>query len=185
MEVRVTVDGFGTGTLPAAIAATLDAAGAAWRVYRPVRGFRLQRRYLRRLHRKVAVIDDEVAFVGGINIIDDLNHTPFRDDALGARYDFAVRVRGPLVSQIALMVDRLWWQMGLRTGMREVGVTGVAAEFPVMTDTPKPRRRGASGPSTITRRATCWRRLCCATTCATAAPSNASTCARWARHGTR
>ncbi|WP_197329775.1 phospholipase D-like domain-containing protein [Ralstonia syzygii] len=145
VEVRVTVDGFGTGTLPAGIAAMLDAAGAAWRAYRPVRGFRLQRRYLRRLHRKVAVIDDEVAFVGGMNIIDDLNHTPFRDDALGARYDFAVRVRGPLVSQIALMVDRLWWQMGLRTGMREVGVTGVAAEFPVMTDTPKPRRRGASG----------------------------------------
>ncbi len=145
MDVRVTVDGFGTGTLPAGIAAMLDAAGAAWRVYRPVRGFRLQRSNLRRLHRKVAVIDDEVAFVGGINMIDDLNHAPFRDGALGARYDFAVHVRGPLVSQIALAADRLWWQMGLRTGMREVGVSGVAAEFPVMTDTPKPRRRGASG----------------------------------------
>ncbi len=145
VDVRVTVDGFGTGTLPAGIAAMLDAAGAAWRVYRPVRGFRLQRSNLRRLHRKVAVIDDEVAFVGGINMIDDLNHAPFRDGALGARYDFAVHVRGPLVSQIALAADRLWWQMGLRTGMREVGVSGVAAEFPVMTDTPKPRRRGASG----------------------------------------
>jgi len=144
VDVHLTIDGFGTGALPAAIAAMLDAAGVALRIYRPVRGFRLQRRYLRRLHRKIAVIDD-VAFVGGINIIDDLNHTPFNDTALGPRYDFAVRVRGPLVSQIALTVDRLWWQMGVREGVREVGVTGVAAEFPVITDTPRPRARGGSG----------------------------------------
>lgn len=145
VEVRVTVDGFGTGTLPGSIAAMLDAAGVTWRVYQPVLGFLLQRRYLRRLHRKITLIDDDVAFVGGINIIDDLNHAPLQDSQLDARYDFAVRVRGPLVSQIALTTDRLWWQMGLREGVREVGVTGVAAEFPVMTDAPKPRARGAFG----------------------------------------
>ncbi|SFP86752.1 cardiolipin synthase ClsB [Ralstonia sp. NFACC01] len=145
VDVHLTIDGFGTGLLPANIAAMLETAGVILRIYRPVRGFRLQRRYLRRLHRKIVVIDDDVAFVGGINIIDDLNHAPFHDVALGPRYDFAVRVRGPLVAQIALTVDRLWWQMGVRAGMREVGVTGVAAEFPVMTDTPRPRHRGASG----------------------------------------
>ncbi|UCF25602.1 MAG: cardiolipin synthase ClsB, partial [Ralstonia sp.] len=32
VEVRVTVDGFGTGTLPGSIAAMLDAAGVPWRV---------------------------------------------------------------------------------------------------------------------------------------------------------
>ena len=145
VDVNLTIDGFGTGLLPDSIGAMLEAAGVSLRIYRPVRGFRLQRRYLRRLHRKIVVIDDDVAFVGGINIIDDLNHAPFHDAALGPRYDFAVRVRGPLVAQIALTVDRLWWQMGVRAGMREVGVTGVAAEFPVMTDTPRPRHRGASG----------------------------------------
>ncbi len=145
VEVHLTVDGFGTGALPADIATMLDTAGVDWRVYRPVRGFALQRRYLRRLHRKIAVIDDEIAFVGGINIIDDLNHAPLHDATLGARYDFAVRVRGPLVAQIVLTVDRLWWQMGVRSGVREVGVTGVAAEFPVMTDTPRPRARGEFG----------------------------------------
>ncbi|CAJ0796932.1 Cardiolipin synthase B [Ralstonia condita] len=145
VDVRLAIDGFGTGALHADVAAMLDAAGVTLRVYRPVRGFRLQRRYLRRLHRKIAVIDDDVAFVGGINIIDDRNHAPFEDEALGPRYDFAVRVRGPLVGQIALTVDRLWWQMGMREGVREVGVAGVAAEFPLMTDTPRPRHRGASG----------------------------------------
>ncbi|CAJ0691959.1 Cardiolipin synthase B [Ralstonia mannitolilytica] len=145
VEVHLTIDGFGTGTLPPDLAAMLDAAGVTWRVYRPVRGFRLQRRYLRRLHRKLAVVDDDVAFVGGINIIDDLNHAPFNDASLGPRYDFAVRVRGPLVAQIALTTDRLWWQMGVRAGMRQVGVTGVAADFPLITDTPRPRHRGASG----------------------------------------
>ncbi|WP_296228187.1 cardiolipin synthase ClsB [Ralstonia sp. UBA689] len=145
VEVHLTVDGFGTGTLPADIAATLDAVGVTWRVYRPVRGFRLQRRHLRRLHRKIAIVDDEIAFVGGINIIDDQNHAPLHDATLGERYDFAVRVRGPLVAQIVLTVDRLWWQMGVRAGLSEVGVTRVAAEFPVMTDVPRPRHRGASG----------------------------------------
>lgn len=145
VDVHLTVDGFGTGMLPADIEAMLDAAGVSWRVYRPVRGFRLQRRYLRRLHRKIAIIDDDMAFVGGINIIDDQNHAPFNGTALGPRYDFAMRVRGPLVAQIALTVDRLWWQMGMRAGVREVGVTGVAAEFPVMTDTPRPRARGEFG----------------------------------------
>ena len=145
VDVHLTIDGFGTGVLPAEIAAVLEAAGVALRIYRPVRGFRLQRRYLRRLHRKIVVVDDDVAFVGGINIIDDFNHAPFNDAALGPRYDFAVRVRGPLVAQIALTVDRLWWQMGVRTSVREVGVTGVAADFPVITDTPRPRHRGASG----------------------------------------
>jgi len=64
--------------------------------------FRLHR--LRRLHRKICHVDGRVAFVGGINLIDDMNtprHKP-------PRVDFAVRVEGPLLAAIVMTMQRLW-----------------------------------------------------------------------------
>lgn len=58
---------------------------------------------MRRLHRKLAVVDSSVGFVGGINIIDDAE-TP---DA-PPQYDYAVAVEGPLVGEIYAAVRRLW-----------------------------------------------------------------------------
>jgi cardiolipin synthase len=61
----------------------------------------------RRLHRKLCVVDQEQAFCGGINILDDffeLNHglqdTP--------RFDFAVRVCGPLVADAHGAMEQFW-----------------------------------------------------------------------------
>lgn len=119
VDVRLVVDGFGAGDMAAALADRLRAGGVQLEVYRPVRGFRLARRHLRRLHRKLAVIDGKVAFVGGINIIDDHNHGPVDLPELGPRYDFAVRVRGPLVAQIALASARLWFRIAQGRGLRE------------------------------------------------------------------
>jgi cardiolipin synthase len=80
-------------------------AGVMALVYRPERArYKLRRHRLRRLHRKLAVIDGETAFVGGINIIDDLNtadHSP-------GRYDYAVRVEGPVLLPIRQTMRRLW-----------------------------------------------------------------------------
>ena len=64
----------------------------------------LRRERLRRLHSKIAVIDAEIAFVGGINIIDDM-HTPRQ---IPPRFDFAVRVEGPLLGDIYPVVVRQW-----------------------------------------------------------------------------
>ncbi|QET02797.1 cardiolipin synthase ClsB [Cupriavidus pauculus] len=123
LDVRLVVDGFGAGDLPAALAARLREGGVQLEIYRPMRGFRLARRHLRRLHRKIAVIDaqlpDSVGFVGGINIISDHNHGPLDLPELGPRYDFTVRVRGPLVTQIALAAARLWFRIAQRHGMRD------------------------------------------------------------------
>ena len=49
-----------------------------------------RRSRLRRLHRKLAMIDAHTAFVGGINLHDDRDNAG-PEDAL--RYDYAVRVR--------------------------------------------------------------------------------------------
>ncbi len=59
---------------------------------------------LRRMHRKIAVVDGCIAFVGGINIIDDM-HTPGHKPP---RYDYAVRVEGPLVESVLDHAHSLW-----------------------------------------------------------------------------
>ncbi len=119
VDVRLVVDGFGAGDMPEALLHRLRAGGVNVEIYRPLRGFKFARRHLRRLHRKIAVVDGKVAFVGGINIIDDHNHGPVDLPELGPRYDFAVRVRGPLVAQIALASARLWFRIAQRRGLRE------------------------------------------------------------------
>ncbi|WP_306852873.1 cardiolipin synthase ClsB [Cupriavidus necator] len=143
VTVRVTVDGFGAGDMPAELAERLRAGGVRLLVYRALRGFRLARRHLRRLHRKLAVIDRHVAFVGGINIIDDHNHGPFEGANLGPRYDFAVQVSGPLVDRIALSSERLWWRLSLREARGSERAAAVA-DYPLVTDLP-PRPEATGG----------------------------------------
>jgi cardiolipin synthase len=54
---------------------------------------------MRRLHQKLCVVDHDVAFVGGINVIDDRNDLHHgRTDS--ARLDFAVELRGPVVARV-------------------------------------------------------------------------------------
>lgn len=73
--------------------------------FRPeVRWLSVSSHHLRRMHRKVAVIDGRVAFVGGINIIDDM-HTPGHKPP---RYDYAVRLEGPLVAAVLDQAHALW-----------------------------------------------------------------------------
>jgi len=71
---------------------------------RELRAFPLRRHRLRRMHRKLAVIDGAVAFVGGINIVDDLQS----GNLAQPRYDYAVRVEGPLLGPILESVHHLW-----------------------------------------------------------------------------
>jgi cardiolipin synthase len=70
VAVQVVVDGWGTGRVAGGIVAKLRAAGCQAAVYNPLwRG--LLGRARRRNHRKMLVVDDRVAFIGGINLVDD------------------------------------------------------------------------------------------------------------------
>ncbi|MBL0166492.1 MAG: cardiolipin synthase ClsB [Propionivibrio sp.] len=105
VSVRVLVDGFGAAAFATTLMPALADAGVMALVYRPEYArFKLRRHRLRRLHRKLAAIDDEIAFVGGINIIDDLNNP----DQSPGRYDYAVRVEGPVLLPIRQTMRRLW-----------------------------------------------------------------------------
>jgi cardiolipin synthase len=105
VATHLLVDGYGSKKLGWRFVARLKKAGVRFLVYRPdIVPWPLQRHRLRRMHRKIAVIDACVAFVGGINVIDDM-HTPGHTPP---RFDYAVRIDGPLLTDIYLAVKRLW-----------------------------------------------------------------------------
>jgi len=105
VRVKLLLDGFGARCFPPALAARLRSAGIALMFFRrEFSRFRLRRYRLRRLHRKLAVVDARIAFVGGINIVDDGNTLP----GAGLRHDYAVRVEGPLLEDIYPALRRLW-----------------------------------------------------------------------------
>jgi phosphatidylserine/phosphatidylglycerophosphate/cardiolipin synthase-like enzyme len=54
-------------------------------------------------------VDLKIAFVGGINIVDDRDHS----GATSLRYDYAVRVEGPLVAKIHDAARRVWSRVAL------------------------------------------------------------------------
>jgi cardiolipin synthase len=96
--------------MPEEFVRELRDSGARLLVFRPeVWRFPFRRDRLRRMHRKVAVADGHVAFVGGINIIDDMD-TPRQKPP---RYDYAVKIEGPLVATILLEAARLWNRIAL------------------------------------------------------------------------
>lgn len=105
IATHLLLDGFGARTLAAEIVAGLRQAGVRVLFYRPELGrWRMRRHRLRRLHRKLVAVDGETAFVGGINIIDDMD-TPGQ---IPPRFDYAVRVVGPLAAEIACAARHLW-----------------------------------------------------------------------------
>lgn len=134
--VHVLIDGFGSRQFPDELRSKMDLAGVQLLFYRPeITFWRLRRHRLRRLHRKLVVIDARIGFCGGINIIDDRN-TPRQTPP---RFDYAVRVEGPLLADMHRAVRQLWtrtaWlqlksvrraRLGLRPDMRKVGEQSAA-----------------------------------------------------------
>lgn len=105
VAVRVLVDGFGAREFAAGLGVSLAGGGVEVMTYRPEAGnTRFRRHRLRRLHRKLSVFDGSSAFVGGINVLDDFDD----GKSESARFDFAVRVEGPLVVRIHATMRHVW-----------------------------------------------------------------------------
>jgi len=106
--IRVLVDGVGTDTPPLVWQQAFEAAGVQWCVYAPLGtlGLLIPSRW-RRLHRKLCVVDAQVAFCGGINILDD-RYDPHHGPLAQPRLDFAVRATGTLVPQVQATLGPLW-----------------------------------------------------------------------------
>ena len=114
VATRLLVDGFGAKDFAPRFRDMLAAAGAEVLVFRPQVSpwpFWKQRSRLRRMHRKLASIDGAVAFVGGINIIDDFDSP----NPGQPRYDYTVRIEGPLAAQARAAAARLWTRVAWAT----------------------------------------------------------------------
>ena len=109
VKVRVVTDWFGTGRKQAQLLGqAFAAAGVFYRVFNP-----WFKRGVTRTHRKIVVVDRTIAFVGGININDDMLRDYAPHHPLPApRWDFAVQVSGPLVAQIRRETQVQWARVG-------------------------------------------------------------------------
>jgi cardiolipin synthase A/B len=117
VQVRVVVDGFGARSDLAALYALLAPAGVELVVFRPLRSWwhGLHTSQWRRQHQKMCVVDGQIAFVGGINLIDD-RYDQVHGWSEAPRLDFAVQLRGPVVAAVQVATSALWRRarMGLR-----------------------------------------------------------------------
>jgi cardiolipin synthase len=108
LVVRLGVDGVGTPEVPPFWAMRFEAARVQWAVYSPTGAFGvLWPGQWRRLHRKLCVIDGSIGFCGGINVLDDF-HDPNHGPLTSPRFDFSLRVEGPLVAEMHDTMVRQW-----------------------------------------------------------------------------
>jgi cardiolipin synthase A/B len=111
--VQIVVDGFGTPSLPDEWKTRFKKAGVQVLVFEPIvtLGVFMLNQW-RRLHRKLCVIDNEVAYCGGINVLDDW-HDPTYGALVAPRFDFSVRVTGTLARDIQETTTALWNRLSL------------------------------------------------------------------------
>src|SRR4051812_30348857 len=145
VQIDVTVDGFGSSDLSDAFIESLSDAGVRIHVFDPGKrllGWRIN--VLRRMHRKIVVVDRKIAFVGGINYSAD----HLGDYGPEAKQDYSVEIHGPLVAEIhrfthaALALGqrhdrtRQWWRRRsqLRASPQQHPREGGAAAMLVVRD---------------------------------------------------
>jgi len=109
--VRLLFDGFGSLGLDAAALSDLRAAGGDAVAFNPLT--RLYPRWAprRRDHRKILVVDGEVAFTGGLNIGDEyLRGASFQGRTRSPWRDSHVRVTGPVVRMLEAVFLESWFR---------------------------------------------------------------------------
>ncbi|URO00503.1 cardiolipin synthase ClsB [Leclercia adecarboxylata] len=116
VHIEVLLDGYGSPDLSDEFVGELTSAGVVFRYYDPRPPlFGMRTNVFRRMHRKIVVVDEQVAFVGGINY--SAEH--MSDYGPEAKQDYAVQVEGPVVQDILQFVVenlpgkaavRRWWK---------------------------------------------------------------------------
>ncbi len=145
VQVDLTVDGFGSPDLSDDFVRSLVDSGVRIHIFDP--GKRLLGRRVnvfRRMHRKIVVVDNTLAFVGGINFSAD----HLMEFGPQAKQDYAVEIRGPLVADIHRFTHlalaqgqryqriRHWWRerKQVRSNPGDLPPAGTAAAMLVVRD---------------------------------------------------
>ncbi len=107
-EIRIVADAVGSFKMSRELRQRLEGLGIQIRIYNPIRLLPAIRHGLHRIfsrtHRRIIVIDDRIAWTGGMAVSDRWwpggVHPPI--------FDTMLRMQGPLVEQMAQAFDALW-----------------------------------------------------------------------------
>ena len=106
--MRVLADGFGSLSTRATFWNELRGGGIKARLFHPL-WTRLQDHF-HRDHRKLIVVDQRIAFTGGMNVADEYGSSRKRKGNL--RRDAQVRLEGPIAWELAAVVREGWERAG-------------------------------------------------------------------------
>ncbi len=127
VDVRVMYDGmFVYYNLPHDYPKRLERLGIKTRVFSPIMAL-VSTHYNYRDHRKILVVDNKVAFTGGINLADEYIN---RVQRFGHWKDTAVMLRGEAVRSFTLMFLQMWSVMDPRPDFSPVHAPGVSVSAP-------------------------------------------------------
>ncbi|MDE2400557.1 MAG: cardiolipin synthase ClsB [Burkholderiales bacterium] len=120
VKVYFVVDGVGSREAPASLWLEMAQAGVQLAIYRPLHGLLspLDTAQWRRMHMKLCVVDARVAFVGGINLIDD-RYDLTHGWTANPRLDYALEVQGAVVMPVAHTIKAMWTRATLGRDWRD------------------------------------------------------------------
>ncbi|HEX6733905.1 MAG TPA: phospholipase D-like domain-containing protein [Azonexus sp.] len=134
VNIRVLYDSVGSIATPEAYFDRLRADGIAVCAFNPVNPLEADQRLSlnNRDHRKILVVDQQVAFTGGINISGVYSSAPFRrrntpPSVTAGWRDTHVTVRGPAVGQFQALFDASWQSQGCPPGATSTAAPQPAA----------------------------------------------------------
>ena len=124
LSVQLLIDGLGADGLDLSWRQRLQQAGVQLQLFAPLGRVWASVRLLlapahwRRLHRKLCVVDEELLFCGGINVLDD-HYDPNHGALAAPRFDFTVSVQGPVARQAAVAMSLLWTRVQVGDSVRQ------------------------------------------------------------------
>jgi cardiolipin synthase len=118
LDVRLMIDGFGSFSTPTAMLNKMREAGVQVHVFhtltQAMRGPQFLRAINQRNHRKLLIVDDDITYFGGMNVVDQSGLESKADvkarnlpTSAGWR-DVHARMAGPRQAEIAATMERLW-----------------------------------------------------------------------------
>jgi cardiolipin synthase A/B len=109
VDIRMIYDAVGSFGISTAWLDEMRAAGIQIIDFNPIAPWRRRFRLSHRDHRKILVVDNAVAFTGGLNIANDYASTT---DGGAGWHDMHCRVTGPIVADLARMFRATWIRVG-------------------------------------------------------------------------
>ncbi len=112
VQVRVILDAVGSLKTHRSAARTLREAGAQLRVFMPLRHSPIRGRSNLRSHRKIAIVDGDAVFAGGMNLANEYMGPPPSEGAAPRWRDVVAVVRGPVAADATALFESDWVYCG-------------------------------------------------------------------------